>query len=486
MRVVNTQLRTSAKIASATARLGGKTVRVTGKTIKRSMKIPAVTVKKVKLMKLKLRHLNKTVVKNKLKKAVAASGKFVVKSAKFTVKSGVKAAGKAADGLTDSIDNDAVKFAKQSFDAARAAAETAKKAGKAAASGAKFTGRTIKTSAKVVRTLATKKGRMALNKSIHRGVERINRKIRRIKATPKRVKKAVKKIIQLGVRFIGFLLSTLPWSAFLLVFAAVVLLFSYLVSSSYFIVTENNEKVAGWAMKPGDTESQLYSNIAEVAVKMETACENSFARELKQEITSFCSQSAEPPSIVEYKVGSSSGVIYPAADATVNSAIDGLVGDVTAYSSKYFSEFIASLVVLMSRGKDETFALEQFTEADMQAFLGGVNNNSCDFGSTYFVKTTSITDGETCPNEDCKKKTKPGCDCGGKDENGRKKCAGHPYCNHDHKKMTVKLQTISEETGKSMPQIYGFNDTESEHFTAISGFISDILKEMSGIGGASH
>lgn len=486
MRELSSQINKSLKVASSTVRFGGRTVKVCGNTIKKTIKAPAATVKKVKLMKLKLRHLDKAVAKNQLKKAVAASGKFVVKSAKNTVKNSAKLAGKAANGLVNSIDNDTVRFAKQSADAARAAASAAKKAGKAA-------GKTIKTTSKTVRTLATKKGRRKLASSVKRKIANTKRNIRRAQKmakntakvaqkTAKAAAKAAKAFIQLGARFIGFLISTMPWSLIVLGFAVIVILFVYLVSNCFAMSLGAQERVAGWALEPDDEPQKIYTNIAELAVRMETACENSFSNAMKQEITRFCSEAATPPNIIAYKIGESSGTIYPAsgADGQINALIDSLISSSSTYSSKYYSDFMAALVVLMTRahGTEEGFALEKFTVADMEKLLGGLNSNSCEFGSTFFIKTTSITDGETCPGAACKKKTKPGCKCA-VDENGNKYCAGHPYCNNDHKKMTVTLQTVAEYTGKSIPEVYGFSESDTQYFNDVSSFISDLLNDMS-------
>lgn len=486
MRELSSQINKSLKVASSTVRFGGRTVKVCGNTIKKTIHAPAEAKKNIKLLKAKFRSLQKATTKGKLKKAVGVVGKTAAKGVKSGAIGGAKFAANSANRLVDSIDNDTVRFAKQSFDAASAAA---KSASKVAASGAKFTGKTIKTSAKVVRTLATKKGRRALNKSIHRGVERINRNIRRVKATPKRIKKAakrtansVKKLIQLGAKFIGFLISTMPWSLIILGFAIIVILFVYLVSNSFSAALGAQERIAGWALNSDDEPDQIYTNIAELAVRMETACENSFSNAMKQEITRFCSEAATPPNIIAYKIGESSGTIYPAsgADGQINALIDSLISSSSTYSSKYYSDFMAALVVLMTRahGTEEGFALEKFTVADMEKLLGGLNSNSCEFGSTFFIKTTSITDGETCPGAACKKKTKPGCKCA-VDENGNKYCAGHPYCNNDHKKMTVTLQTVAEYTGKSIPEVYGFSESDTQYFNDVSSFISDLLNDMS-------
>ena len=467
MRVVNTQLRTSAKIASATARLGGKTVRVTGKTIKRSMKIPAATVKKVKLMKQKLRHLNKAVVKNKLKKAVAASGKFVVKSAKFTVKSGVKAAGKAADGLADSIDNDTVRFAKQSYNAA-----------KATASGAR---RTVKTVKKAV------KKSQRLVKSVKRNVNRIKRTAKAtkkvVKATAKVVKAAAKLVAKAVTKIVSLIVETFPYSLFVIAIIALIVIIVFLVANLFSHTIGQQDRVAGWAIDESDcTEEDVYSNIKELGQRLKTGCENKFAKDLKDEISAFCVSVSDPQRIIEYTVGDTSATLFPAAgsDSTINPIIDSVINDFSRHTATEYSNFMAALVVLTARKNfgNESFALEKFTQTEIEEFIGGLNSNSCSFGSTFFAKTTTKTTGETCPNADCKTKKERGCDCGGKDENGQKYCKGHPYCDNDHEKLTVKFQTVDKYYGKTFSEIYGLNDEDAAYFSDVGEFIRVMLKEM--------
>lgn len=451
MRVVNTQLRTSAKIASATARLGGKTVRVTGKTIKRSMKIPAATVKKVKLMKQKLRHLNKAVVKNKLKKAVAASGKFVVKSAK----------------LTDSIDNDTVRFAKQSYNTA-----------KAVASGAKRTVKTVKKAVKRTQRLV---------KSVKRNVNRIKRTAKAtkkvVKATAKAVKTAAKFIIKIVGKVINLIASTAPWSLIIIAIIVVIVLFVYFVANLFSHTIGEQDRVAGWAIDESDcTEDDVYSNIKELAQMVKTGCENKFSKDIKDEISAFCISVSDPQRIIEYTVGDTSATLFPAAggDSTINPIIDSVINDFSRHTSTEYSDFMAALVALTARKNfgNESFALEKFTQAEIEEFIGGLNSNSSSFGSTFFIKTTATTTGETCPNADCKTKKERGCDCGGKDENGNKVCNGHPYCDNDHEKLTVKFQTADKYYGKTFSEIYGFNDEDAAYFSDVGEFIRIMLKEM--------
>lgn len=480
MRELSSQINKSLKVASSTVRFGGRTVKVCGNTIRKTIHAPAEAKKNIKLLKVKFHSLQKATAKGKLKKAVGVVGKTAVKGVKSGAIGGARFAANSADRLVDSIDNDTVRFAKQSADAAKAAASATKKAGKAA-------GKTVKTTAKTVRTLATKKGRRNLAKSVKRKINNVKRNVRRAKKVAKvtaKVAKATAKIVsKIVTKIVSLIVETLPYSLIVIGIVVLVLLLIFLVTNSFAATAGGQERIAGWTISSSDTVEDVYANVRELSVRMETACENSFSNSMKQEITNFCSEAANPPNIISYKIGESSGTIYPArgADGQINAKIDSLIASSTAYSSKYYSDFMAALVVLMMRAhnSEDNFALEKFTVADMEKLLGGLNSNSCEFGSTFFVKTTSITDGETCPGAACKKKKKPGCDCGGKDENGNKKCDGHPYCNNDHKKMTVTLQTVAEHTGKSIPEVYGFSESDTQYFNDVSSFISELLIEMS-------
>lgn len=468
MRTVSTTLHTSKKIVSASARLGGRTVRVVGKTAKRTIKLPAATVKKVKLMKQKLRHLNKAVAKDKLKKAAAASGKYIVKSAKFTVKSAAKAAGNAADSLTDSINNDTVRFAKQSYNAARKVA-----------SGAKRTVKTAKNTVKRSRKLV---------KSVKRNVNRVKRTIKVtkkvVKATAKVAKSVAKLVAKVVTKVVSLIVETLPYSLIVIAIIVIILLIIWLVTNSYSSTIAEQDRVAGWAIEESDcTEEDVYSNIKELAQMVQQGCENKFAKDLKDDISDFCVSVSDPQRIIEYTVGDTSATLFPAAgkDSTINPIIDSLISSSSKHTSTEYSDFMAALTVLTVRKNNgnESFFLDKFTQSEIDEFIGGLNSNSCTYGSTFFVKTTSITSGNTCPGADCKTKKIPGCDCGGKDENGRKKCNGHPYCDNDHEKMTVKFQTADKYYGKSVSEIYGLNEEDARYFSDVSDFIRIMLMEMS-------
>lgn len=487
----------SLHIASDAARLGGKTVKVaaktTGKVIKTSFKLSRAVAQKVRLAKMKDKPKLK-VKTSKLYKtmnAALATKKYFLKPAAKASKNGVKLGSSAAGTVTDkaafalgSIDNDTARFAKKAYDVANTTGAIALKTGKGSAKIIRGTGKTV-------RTLLTKKGRRQLVKSVKRRVDKIKRNVQRTqkiakttakatKATAKFAAKAAKLAAQLVSRFIGLLVSTAPFSIFLALFVAAVILITYLVSNSFTLALGKQERIAGWALTSSDEANAIYNNIRQLATILNTGCENKFAKPLKQDITNFANEASDPPNIIDYTIGDSEGTSYPASDS-INSSIDDFINSASEYTSDNYSDFMAALVVLKSRGQGENFALEKFKPAEIEEFIGGVDSNSCTYGSTFFIKTTDTSTGETCPNEDCKTKTEPGCKCSSyTDEDGKvhEYCGGHPYCDHDHKKLTVTVQTVDEYYGNSIPEIYGFNEDETEYFNDLSSFISDLLQEM--------
>lgn len=471
MRTVSTTLHTSKKIVSASARLSGRTVRVVGKTAKRTIKLPAATVKKVKLMKQKLRHLNKAVAKDKLKKAAAASGKYIVKSAKFTVKSAAKAAGNAADRLTDSIDNDTVRFAKQSYNAARSAASAAKKAGKA-------TGKTIKTSAKTVRTLATKKGRRELAKSVRRRVGKAKRNINRAKAVTKAAAKSTKLIGKVAIKVVGklfnLIISTAPWSLIIIGAIALIIISASMVAQ--FATSAVGTVAGGGAWLLDDNSSQTPEEIYECYNNYKTlvdeVIQSNVKDKLKDKVTAFCnSDTSKPRKIIQFIGENQNSTFFPASGNadSVNSFIE-------AFELNDHSDFMSSLFVLMTREKQQADGVTDaemydfdFTKADFEELIKTVDENTCRFGKTFIYKTATETTDNACPRENCKTKKERGCKCGGN------YCKGHPYCPHNHIKLTVKLYTV-----KGYSEIYGFTDNEKIRFETSKAFVKSLLDYWEG------
>ena len=486
MRELSSQINKSLKVASSTVRFGGRTVKVCGNTIRKTIHAPAEAKKNIKLLKVKFRSLQKATAKGKLKKAVGVVGKTAVKGGKAAVKGvksgaigGARFAANSADRLVDSIDNDTVRFAKQSADAAKAAASAAKKAGKVA-------GKTINKTSKAVRTLATKKGRRKLAKSVKRKINNVKRNVRRAKkvakVTAKVVKATAKIVSKIVTKIVSLIVETLPYSLIVIGVIIAVILISYLVTYTFTSVLGSQDGVAGWAIdESDDTTEDVHLNIEELAGYLKTGCENKFTKELKDEISNFCVSVSEPQRIIEYTIGDSSATLFPAAgkDAEINAIIDRVINDFSKYTATEYSNFMAALVVLTARKNygNESFAFEKFTQSEIEEFIGGLNSNSCSFGNTFFVKTTATTSDETCPGAACKRKTEPGCKCA-VDDNGNEYCAGHPYCDNDHEKLTIKFQTADKYYGKTVSEIYGFNEEEAVYFSSVSEFIRTMLMEM--------
>ena len=279
MRELSSQINKSLKVASSTVRFGGRTVKVCGNTIKKTIHAPAEAKKNIKLLKAKFRSLQKATTKGKLKKAVGVVGKTAAKGVKSVAIGGAKFAANSANRLVDSIDNDTVRFAKQSADAARAAASAAKKAGKAA-------GKTINKTSKAVRTLATKKGRRKLAKSVKRKINSVKRNVRRAKQVAKATAKVAKATAKLVVKIVGkvinLIVSTAPWSLIAIGVVIAVILIFYLVTYAFTSVLGSQERVAGWAIGESDgTPEDVHSNIEELANNLKTGCENKFAKDLR-------------------------------------------------------------------------------------------------------------------------------------------------------------------------------------------------------------
>ncbi len=115
--------------------------------------------------------------------------------------------------------------------------------------------------------------------------------------------------------------------------------------------------------------------------------------------------------------------------------------------------------------------------------MNDVNKNSCKYGSTYVYKTTEEIPNCTCPGEDCRTKTIPGCRCDyWTDDDGRKHyyCGGHPYCPSDHTKLQVKLYTVQEYYETDLATIYNFSANERARFESTKEFIQALIDDYGG------
>ena len=490
-------------VAKSAVRLGGKTVKISGKVIKNTVKLSRFVAQKVRLAKKKDKSLKKAVDTSKLqkiKKAAIIANKYALKPAAKVVKGAGRAADTVIDRVASNIDNDTVQFAKKSYDAAKIAA-------KASVKTAKVAGRTLKTSIKVTRTLTTKKGRRGLVKSVKRKVDRIKRNVHRAQKVAKATAKAVKAAAKLTARavkmaaklaaqaakaaaqaiakLVSLIVETAPWSLLVIAIIAVVILLAYLITNAFGGSVGAEHKAGGWAMGESDGVSEVYDNISELGEQLTEACGDAFANSLKSTITDFCQKVDDPQRIISYN-----GSIYYTAegkDTRINQSIDGIVGGVSEYSSERYAKFMATLAVLMTRelnSANTNEALSKFTKADFVKFIGSVNGNSCAYGDTFFMKTTAITGGETCPGQNCKvwycdEYDGIGC-CSTTNEKGEtiRYCPGHRYCSHDHTKLTVIVRTVEQYRGKPVAEIYNFSEDEQEQYEAICEFITEILGEM--------
>lgn len=441
----------------------------------------------------------------KLKAASAAVNKYAVKPVSAGVKKTAAAAGSAVGKALDSSDNETVQFAKKSYDGAKTAARTVKN--------------TVKNTVKGTRKLA---------KTVDRGVRNVRRNIKYVKHAAKTAQKAAKataraaksaaKITSKTVQAIAkaavqavhgvvsFIASTAPWSLIIIAAVLLIVIIVYMLMNVITAIAGGQRGAGGWAMGESDTESDVYANFSELGELLDDACDSSFADSLKSTIKDFCAlwyhedgcQTAVDDdgnsykycdghikdNVLEVQINGSS-VYYQAHghDDEANGKIDAFIGGASGISSKNYSDFMAALVVLKTReNKDnENFALEKFTKADMEKFIGGVNSNTCDYGDTFFIKTTERTTGK-CPNENCRTEYKGDDCCSRVNSNGDvvNYCGGHPYCPGTHDKLIVKLKTVDEYYEKSIAEIYGFDDEEREQFEAVREFVSAILEDFAG------
>lgn len=133
---------------------------------------------------------------------------------------------------------------------------------------------------------------------------------------------------------------------------------------------------------------------------------------LKDKVTSFCdSDDNDPRKIIQYIDKDNNILCYPAkgADSTINSIIDN-------FGTEDYADYMSLLFVLMTREKQQADGVTDaeiydfdFKKEDFEEFMKTVNENSCRWGDTFVIKTAEETGGNTCPNEQCRRETEPGC-----------------------------------------------------------------------------
>lgn len=478
----------SFRIASTAVRLGGKTVKVAAKTsgqvIKNSFKLSRAVAQKVRLAKKNVKKLK--VKTSKLYKAMVAAEvakKYVVKPAVKTVKIGANAAGTVVDkamGALDNVEDDTVQFVKKAYDVANAAGAIAFKTGKASVKAIKGTG-------KSARTLLTKKGRRGLVNSVKRRVQRVKRTVRNIRDAVKLTVKAGKFIAKMAVKLaklaaqavaklVQLIASTAPWS---LIVIAVIILLVIAVNIVTALIADQEENNAAGLANPDSDITEIFENMAEFEEMFAEVGKENVTDPLKSTVSSFCvtpfNDNQPPQRMIDYN----GTLYYPASGRadTINPAIENYVeGSLT---TDRFASMLAALKVLIVKQTGER-PEKAFTKADFKAFFGTVNGNTCVYGDTFFIKTTSTVGGQTCPGSNCRiRYCDYGCRTGVNSEGETYRyCPGHRYCNHDHVKMIVTLKTVEEYTGKSIPQIYDFDEDETEQYESFMDYIGALIEEM--------
>lgn len=492
-------------------KVGGtvKTVKLAGKTIRGGIKLGASIerkVQKAKLSKMKTKGLDKAVekkfvnlkkfkladkkkvdklgkaVKNarrikKAKKAAEFAKKHVIYPAKKVIKKSASAADGVIENVAGKIDNDTVQFAKKAYDVAKAGVAVTGKA-------AKLGGRTIKGAVKTTRTLVTKCGRKRLVKSIKRSVQRVKRNIRRVKQIAKVIGKAAKVIAKAAakaakavgkaiVKLVQLIASTAPWS---LIIIAVIALIIIAINVVIAICGDEEEGgTAGLRSESGDID-EVYENLEKFEEMFAEASKENITDPLNTTVTGFCTPKEDPQNIIAFN----GSVYFPAAGKadTVNSLTENYVD--SSISQDRYVTFLAVLKVLEERETGERSDL--FTKSDFKTLIGTVNGNTCVYGDacdTFFIKTTVTTTGETCPGAACKTRYCDGCQTRtNSDGETETYCPGHSYCDHDHTKLTILLKTVEEYSGKSVAEIYNFDDEEEYKFEDYKYIIESLIEEM--------
>lgn len=487
-------------VASDAVRLGGKSVRIAAQTSVKPVKLNKAIERKVRLAKQKTKKLKAR--SEKLSKAKA----HALNSVKNVGKRGLNAAGAIIDKSVEALgksDNEAAQFAKKSYDAAKMAGRAAVK-----------TGKTVKNTVKTGRKLLTKKGRRGLAKSVKRQIKTAKRTVRNIKraakATAKAVKavaklviKVAKAVAQLVTKLVTLIAETAPWS--LIVIGVIALVIIAVNVITVILGNEEENNTAGLVGAESDV-TDIYTNLTKFEEMFAAVAKEKITDPLKTAVTNFCGDDGSDDTDTEEdedadesstdtddadddseESGSSQNFIefngeefFPASGNAdeINERIEQYVDSGT--SSQRFASLLAALKVLEMKKTGE-LPEAVFTKSDFEAFIGTVNSNTCEYGDTFFIKTTVTVGGQTCPDENCRTDycdDVDDCESPETDDEGNEYCPGHDYCDNDHKKMTITLKTVEEYyTDKGIPEIYGFDEDEEYQYEAFKEFIAALVEE---------
>lgn len=485
----------SLHIASGAVRLGGKTVKVAVTSPVKAVKLTKTIAQKIKLLKQRKHRLKvKTSGLFKAMRAAYITKKYVVKPAFKLTKSGVKKGGAIADTVIQNIGgDDTVRFAKSAYNITSTATKV----------GAKTTVKGVKTTGKIGRTLLTKRGRRGLVTNVQRRLKNIitapgraarnvknavNNTVRAAKFAARLAANIAKLAAQAVAKLAQLIASTAPWSLIAIGIFVLMLIIPSVFTA--LVADDDADNNAGLVSADGDN-AELLENMGKLDTLFAEAVAENITEPLKNTVTSFCGETDDPQNIIVFN----GTTYYPASGkgTTINSSIEAYVTG--SLSSDRFASMLAALKVFRlretgerpeesetSESSDESEMGEypkMFTKDDFKTFIGTVNGNTCGYGVTFFIKTTSSVGGQTCPGSNCKERTcNPGCKT--RTVNGKKElyCPGHKYCDHDHTKMTVTLKTVEEYyTGKGIPEIYNFDEEEIVLYDKYKEYLDSVIED---------
>lgn len=312
--------------------------------------------------------------------------------------------------------------------------------------------------------------------------------VKGIRLAAKAAVQVVKATVQLVHKIVSLIVETAPWSLIIIGAILLLILIMFIINSIINAVEGSVTGVGGWAISDSEpnTPEDIYQNLERYLDDAEKAINDKVQKPLKETVKAFCDSDTEKPrKIIEYKSDTRSALFFPAKGK--DSVISGYIDD---FDIEFYPDFLATLFVLMTRDKQNAEGISDteifdfdFKRKDFEDFLNDVNKNSCKYGSTYVYKTTEEIPNCTCPGEDCRTKTTPGCRCDyWTDDDGRKHyyCGGHPYCPSDHTKLQVKLYTVQEYYETDLATIYNFSVNERARFESTKEFIQALIDDYGG------
>lgn len=359
--------------------------------------------------------------------------------------------------------------------------KTARTTSKAAARGLKTTTKAAKATAKTVKTTA---------KAARATAKAAKTAAKAAKTGAKLAVKAVKATAELVKQLATLIAETAPYS---LIVIAVIIVLIAVILIVMLITGAVGGSVAGgggWAITEStSTPEDIYKEVEKFIDAASKVMDKNVQKSLEKEVDSWCkADTKDPRRLIQYISNTRNVTYYPANghNTTIDSYIEAFDDK---FDTEFYSNFLAVLFVLMTRDMqktdgvtDETIYDFDFTKSDFEELIGELNKNSCKYGETYCYKTTQVVSGCTCPGQNCKTKTIPGCKCKSGtrvDDEGKTHtyyyCGGHPYCPSNHDKLVVTLYTIEEYHHSDVQTIYKFTDNENARYEAAKAFIQGLI-----------